>query len=71
MIALVEDSEVESVVGKFGVLEMKENGRTLIELCKEKKLTVGNEISIIYLGEWSGWSEKFIEPLRAAGEGQQ
>ena len=40
--ARVGDSKVEGVVGKFGVSEMKENGRKLIELSMEKKLNVRN-----------------------------
>ena len=36
------DIEVEGVVGKFRVSGANENGRILIEMCTEKRLTVGN-----------------------------
>ena len=42
MIARVGDSEVERVVGKFRVSGMNENGKELIEMCTEKRLSVGN-----------------------------
>ena len=40
--ARVDDSEVEGVVGKSGVLGANENGRKLIEMCSEKRMSVGN-----------------------------
>ena len=33
---------VEGVVGKFGVSGANENGRKLIEMCTEKRLSLGN-----------------------------
>ena len=59
MNARVGNSEVESVVGKFGVSGANENGRKLIELCTEKRLNVGNtflrkSISMSLKGKWSG-----------------
>ena len=36
MNARMGDSEVEGVVGKFGVLGTNENGRKLIKLCRER-----------------------------------
>ena len=42
MNARVGDGEVEGVVGKFGVSGVTENGRKLIEMCTEKRLSLGN-----------------------------
>ena len=39
----MDDSEVEGVVCIFGVSRVNENGRKLIEMCTEKKLSVSNE----------------------------
>ena len=36
------DSEVEGVVGKSGVSGVNENGRKLIDMCTEKRLSLGN-----------------------------
>ena len=33
---------MEGVIGKFGVWEKNETGRKLIEMCTEKRLSVGN-----------------------------
>ena len=41
MNAMLGDSEV-GVVGKFGVSGVNENGRKLIEMCIEKRLSLGN-----------------------------
>ena len=38
----VGDSEVEDFVGIFAVLGANENGRKLIEMITEKRLSVGN-----------------------------
>ena len=46
------DSEVEGVVGKFGVLGVNENGRKLIEMFTQTRLSLGNtflEKKMIYL----------------------
>ena len=42
MNARVGESEVKGVVGKFGVSEVNENGRKLIEMYTEKRLSLGN-----------------------------
>ena len=42
MNARVGDSKVEGVVDKFGASGSDENERKLIELCAEKKWSVGN-----------------------------
>ena len=40
MNARVGDSKVEGVVGKCGVSGVNKNGRKLIEMCTEKRLSV-------------------------------
>ena len=42
MNARVGDSEVEGVVGKFGASGANKNGRKLMEMCTEKRLSAGN-----------------------------
>ena len=48
--------KVEGVVGKFGESGTNENERKLIELCMEKKLSVGNtffEKRVIHRVTWA------------------
>ena len=40
--ARVGDSEVEGVVGKFGVPDRNESGEKLLEMCVEREMTIGN-----------------------------
>ena len=42
MNARVGDSDVEGVIDKFGVSGANENGKKMIEMCTEKRLSVGN-----------------------------
>ena len=40
--ARVGDSEVEGVVGKFGVPDRNESGEKLLEMCVEREMAIGN-----------------------------
>ena len=57
MNARVGEIEVEDIVGKLEVSEMKENGQKLIEFCTRKKLSLEIRFlrSLIYMVECSGW----------------
>ena len=40
--ARVGDSEVEGIVGKYGVPRVNENGERLVEICAEREFVIGN-----------------------------
>ena len=53
--AKVGDREIEGVIGKYGVPGVNENGESLIEMCNERSMIVGNtyfEKKLIYKYTW-------------------
>ena len=60
MNAKIGNREVDRVVGKYGVPGVNENGEILVEVCSERRLSIGNTWFQKYTRGGENWQERSL-----------